>query len=100
DRPLQDDPDSPSWYRYADNLAYRCRDVTEGHRALERARQLLAPVGLSPKGADGPPVDLRTGGEVQLLGFTLSYAGDRLHLGLGQEAWDGLDQGLAAAREA
>jgi hypothetical protein len=89
----------PPAYRYADNLAYLCVGVAEGDRALERAAQLLAGANLALKGEDGPPKDLRRGETAQLLGFTLSRRGDRLHLGLGEHAWAKLRQGLEEAHQ-
>ena len=46
----------------------------------------MAHVGLALKGQDGPPVDLRKGGEASLLGFRLSLHQDRLRLDLGEDA--------------
>jgi RNA-directed DNA polymerase len=89
----------PPARRYADNLVYLCADVAEGNRALERAAQLLKKAGLALKGEDGPPKDLRRGETAQMLGFTLSGRGDRLHLGLGVHAWAKLRQGLEEAHQ-
>jgi hypothetical protein len=89
----------PPARRYADNLVYLCVDVAEGDQALERAAQLLTKAGLALKGEDGPPKDLRHGEAVQLLGFTLSRRGERLHFGLGEHAWAKLRQGLEEAHQ-
>jgi hypothetical protein len=91
--------DHPRWLRYADNLVYAVRSVTEGHQILDRARQLLKPAGYTLKGEDGPPVDLRTD-EAQLLGFTLSLRNNRLHLGLGEASWRQLARDLEQTHEA
>jgi hypothetical protein len=88
----------PPCYRYADNLVYLCRGVSEGHRVLERVRRLLEPAGFTLKGVDGV-TDLRQG-QAQLLGFTLTRRHDRLCFGLGREAWAKLEQNLAAAHKA
>jgi retron-type reverse transcriptase len=64
-----------SWLRYADDLAYLTREVSEGRGARERAAELLKQVGLTLKGP-GEPIDLREGGTVKLLGLEL-----RLHDG-------------------
>ncbi len=99
DAPLgADTVGTPPWYRYADNLAYLCSGVPEGHEVLDRVRGLLAAAGLQLKGADGPPVDLRAG-EAQLLGFRLTLRGDRLRLRLGEGAWDRLALALIEAHE-
>lgn len=86
DLPLETDVNFPPLFRYADNLVYLCEGVPEGHQALDRVRRLLAHTGLTLKGQDGPPVDLREGGEASLLGFRLSLQEDRLRLDLGVDA--------------
>jgi len=86
DVPLRAIAGSPSPYRYADNLAYLCRDVPEGDQALDRVRRLLTPAGLALKGQDGPPVDLEAGGEASLLGFRLAMEGGRVRAGLLEQA--------------
>jgi hypothetical protein len=91
--------DHPHWLRYADNLVFATRSVTEGAQILDRARWLLEMAGHTLKGEDGPPVDLRTG-EAQLLGFTLSLRDDRLHLGLDEASWQQLNRDLEQAHEA
>src|SRR5205823_4356755 len=90
----------PSWFRYADNVVYLCQYVSEGNQALEHATSLLEKAGLSLKGKDGPPVDLRQGQKTQLLGFTLRHRDGRAEYGLGGEAWEGLEQDLVKAHEA
>src|SRR5262249_46240861 len=64
---------NPSWLRYADNLVYLTKDVPEGLRALHQSRALLRSAGLTLKGEDGPPADLREGQGAHLLGFLLSH---------------------------
>ena len=86
DLPLEGDRDFPPLYRFADNLVYLCEGVPEGHRALDHVRQLLAHTGLTLKGQDGPPVDLREDGSARLLGFRLSLHEGRLRLDLGEDA--------------
>ena len=51
--------------------------MAEGERTLAAIRQLLTPLGLSLRGEDGVS-DLDKGGEVQLLGFTLTYRKKRM----------------------
>jgi hypothetical protein len=86
-------------FRYADNIVFACRDVSEGHQALQQARQLLEQADLTLKGEDGPPRDLQRGETAQLLGFTLRQKDGELHLDLGQDAWARLGQALVKAHE-
>ena len=86
DRPLEGDPGFPPLLRYADNLAYLCESMPEGHLALDHVRRLPTHAGLALKGADGDPVDLRESGSASLLGFRLSLHEDRLRLDLGEDA--------------
>jgi RNA-directed DNA polymerase len=88
----------PLWLRYADNLVFVARSVSEGTQILNQTRRLLKPAGHTLKGEDGPPVDLRTG-EAQLLGFTLSLRGNRLHLGAGEASWQQLARDLEQAHD-
>jgi hypothetical protein len=91
--------DHPLWLRYADNLVFVTRSVTEGAKILDRARRVLGPAGHTLKGEDGPPVDLRTC-EAQILGFTLSLRNNRLHLALGEVSWQQVARDLEQAHEA
>jgi hypothetical protein len=90
---------TPSWYRFADNLAYLCQDVSEGMQALDKSRSILSQVGLTLKGVDGLPVDLRRG-NAQLLGFTLSADDTGLQIDLGRESWNRLVQALQQGHRA
>ena len=93
DVPFNAADDTPPWYRYADNLVYLCRDVTEGCRVLDRSCNLLARVRMSLKGEDGV-VDLESGETAQLLGFAISRINGRVQLGLGRTALPRLRQHL------
>jgi retron-type reverse transcriptase len=88
----------PLWLRYADNLVFAARSVTEGAQILDQTRRFLEQAGHTLKGENGPPVDLRTG-EAQLLGFTLSLRENRLHLGLGEASWRQLARDLEQAHD-
>jgi hypothetical protein len=89
----------PLWLRYADNLVFAVRSVTEGVKILDQARRLLERTGHTLKRMNGRPVDLRTG-EAQLLGFTLSLRNNRLNLGLGDASWRQLARDLEQAHDA
>jgi RNA-directed DNA polymerase len=86
----------PRYFRYADNLCYLGRSVTDGRQVLEKASQLLQPLGLTLK-AGAEVVDLRTGGSAQLLGFTLRQVGGQIRYGIGPATWDNLKQHLGQA---
>ncbi len=90
----------PPWYRYADNLVYLCRDVSEGTQALAMARDLLAKASFSLKGKDAGPTDLRAGQPVPFLGFRLRHHKEQVVYDLDPEAWEGLEQDLGKAHEA
>jgi hypothetical protein len=63
--------------------------------------QALAAAGLAVKGENGGrPVDLKRGGQLQLLGFILFRQGGRLRFKLGPDAWDALEKNLLAAHAA
>jgi hypothetical protein len=94
DQLLQQKEPTPSWFRYADNICYVCQDAPEGKQRLEQAQRLLQAVGLNLKGEDGPPINLKTGRKVQLLGLTLTYHEGRVRYNLGEAAWTDLKQTL------
>jgi retron-type reverse transcriptase len=87
----------PFWWRYADNLVYLCRDVSEGHQMLLDVQGLLGKAGLTLKGKDGV-TDLRVK-PVQLLGFQLQELNGKLQLCPGKQAWDELRRHLMNAHE-
>ena len=91
---------STPWFRYADNIVVACQDVPEGKQALERASQLLNAVGLTLKGENnGQPVDLNSGGKVQLLGFTLTKHDNTLRHKIRPDAWEDLKESLLKTHE-
>ena len=87
---------SKSWNRYADNLVYACRSITQGHHMLNRTSRLLRPHGLELKGGDGV-VDLKAGNMAHLLGFTLKKRGNQLEYDLGEHSLDHLAEHLEQA---
>jgi RNA-directed DNA polymerase len=92
------DSDTPPWFRYVDNLVYLCRDVTEGHQALNHARKALDTVGMSLKGEDGVR-NLKAGETVNLMGFIFSEKDGELIFSLGDQAWSQLTDHLMQAHE-
>jgi hypothetical protein len=86
------------YFRYADDLTFACRSVSEGRQALSHARRLLELNGFTLKG--GADVhDLRAGQKAQLLGLLLSRRDGRLHLQPGKDAWTKLEQALVRSHE-
>jgi hypothetical protein len=86
------------YFRYADDLTFACRSVSEGHQVLFYASRLLEMNGFTLKG--GADVhDLRAGQKAQLLGLLLSRRGGRLRLQPGKDAWKKLKQNLVRSHE-
>lgn len=91
--------DTPFW-RYADNLVWTCRNVSEGRRVLHEAHQLLDRTGLTLKANPGPINLHRQGAHVDLLGFRIwQRSVNQLTFGLANEAWWSLDQQLNRAQD-
>ncbi len=84
------------YFRYADNLVYLARSVSEGGRVLKKVSHLLQPLAMGLK-EDAEVVDLRTGSSAPLLGFTLRQDGDQIRYKIGPAAWDNLHQHLGQA---
>jgi RNA-directed DNA polymerase len=72
DKPFSGNAANPPWLRYADNLVYLCQGVNEGQAAIQAAQQLLKPIGMTLKGVDGQPVDIRHQG-TEILGFAIRW---------------------------
>jgi hypothetical protein len=86
------------YFRYADDLTFLRRSVSEGRQALSHASRLLEMNGFAIKaGADVH--DLRAGQKAQLLGLLLSMRDGRLHLQPGRDAWKKLEQALVMTHE-
>lgn len=84
------------YFRYADNLAYACQDVTEGEDLIDQARQWLAGVGLNLKGTDTPK-DLSQNQEAEILGHRLTRAGYKVRVRPTPAAWKSLEGSLRQA---
>jgi RNA-directed DNA polymerase len=91
---MTQDPPLTLWYRYADNLVYLCQSVSEGNQILDRIRNLLHPTGLTLKGKDGPPADLRAGQTKQVLGLTVRHKDGQMQFDLGSNTWKNLSRTL------
>jgi retron-type reverse transcriptase len=85
-----------SWFRYADNIVYLTREVSEGLGARERAAELLKQVGLTLKGP-GRPIDLREGASVKLLGLELQLHNGTVRYSVPAEAYEELENSLEIA---
>lgn len=87
------------WYRYADNLVYLCRNMSEGQEVHQEVDAILRKTGLELKREDGPPKDLLAGETAQLLGFTVAMVNGRLRLTPGVEALTKLQDNLERCHE-
>lgn len=85
------------WFRYADNLVYACKSVSEGEQLIAQVIAMLAPCGLTLKG-ETPPQDLRQG-RVELLGFGIRELEGELHFEITDTAWSDLERQLLEAHE-
>lgn len=94
DRPYSQNPANPVMYRYADNIALICKDNNMAAQALGETNNLIQAAGLTLKGKDGPPADLKKGETCQLLGFTLLYKDGQLGFDLDENAWKKLEHAL------
>ncbi len=77
DVPLTRDVCFPFWYRYADNLAYLCRNVSEGQRILRCVRNLLRTNHLDIK-EDAEVCDLSAADSALLFGLELRWSGKHI----------------------
>lgn len=98
DVPIRDMMEAPFWFRYADNLCFLARNVSEGRLLMRKVRRLLNPLGLTLRD-DGGVHDLSKGKEAQLLGFTLRRSGNQVVFNLGKKAMNHLAQNLGKAHE-
>jgi RNA-directed DNA polymerase len=87
----------PLWFRYADNVVYLSKSVSEGRRMLAEVSRLLDPLGMFLKGNGAEPIDLSRGGKAHLLGFDLQREGEGIRYRIGKSAWDSLRQHLSDA---
>jgi hypothetical protein len=84
-------------YRYADNLIFSTKSVSEGHQVLDSIRQHLLHC-QTPVKDDARVHDLRDESEApQILGFTLRCREDRLVFGLREDALHRLASALEEA---
>jgi retron-type reverse transcriptase len=81
------------WWCYADNLVYLCQSMSEGGQVLQAVGSLLEPLGMTLKG-EGGVKDLDQGDMAHLLGFSLWWSGEVLHLEAEPESFSQLRQHL------
>lgn len=96
DVPLANESSGPPFFRYADNLVFAARSLSEGRKAIQRVERLLKPLKMSLKGEDGV-IDLAAGDQAQLLGFTVRKRGERVSLSLGNDTLAELHANLSNA---
>lgn len=85
-------------FRYADNLLFMGRSSQEVETAQQTVRELLAEMGMSLKGQDGPARDIRTH-TVEILGFKATLRGSESELTPSDKGWNRLEEALIAARD-
>lgn len=91
---------NPPWYRYADDLVYLCRGVSEGQEVLHRVQSLLDNAGFRLKRKVGPVNLCRRGAWVEILGFRISRGDGGLRYEPGCDAWGHLCRSLSEAHRA
>ena len=96
DQPFSDNAVHPPWLRYADNLVYLARSVSEGLTAIQDSKNLLSRVGMTLKGTDGPPVDLsQRGAKAMILGLSIQLVNNQIQYDLTEDVWTNLKQRLS-----
>jgi len=96
DLPFSEQAAHPPWLRYADNLVYPSRCAHEGTAAVQAAQELLKPIGMTLKGQDGKPVDIREE-PANILGLALRWENGQIEYDLTEEPWSNLEQALSEA---
>lgn len=88
-------PEHPLLLRYVDNLNFLCSSALEGRQVLTETRNILAEHGLTLKGEDGDPVDIRDPdhGRV-MLGLIPVWEEDHLGFRLPESSYQRLSQNL------
>ncbi|TWT60790.1 Reverse transcriptase (RNA-dependent DNA polymerase) [Rubinisphaera italica] len=99
DLPITSASHFPFWFRYADNLAYLCQDVPEGHQVRQQVQHLLGKSKLELKGEGGGIFDLQRD-TATLLGFGLQIKDNELSFTLTEQAWNNLELQLAESHNA
>ncbi len=88
-------------FRYVDNLAYLCSDVSEGVRFLSMTIEVLEEAGFQLKGEDGEPQDLRDPEYNKvLLGLIPRWQNGLLAFYTPESSFETLTMGLQLANEA
>jgi len=72
-----------------------CRTVYEGTTAIQAVQGLLRPIGMTLKGADGPPVDLLQGHKATILGLSIHWDNGQINYDLTEGAWTNLGAKLS-----
>lgn len=90
-----------SSFRYVDNLAYLCSNVSEGIRVLSMANEVLEEAGFQLKREEGEPQDLRAPEYNKvLLGLIPLWQNGLLTFSIPESSFETLNTGLAVANEA
>ncbi|QGJ68571.1 Group II intron, maturase [Planctomycetales bacterium 10988] len=85
----------PLLLRYVDNLTFVCSGEREGREILQRTDSILSGIGLTLKGQDGEPQDIRDPHfNTTVLGFIPQWRNGQLKFGIPESAFEDLGQGL------
>lgn len=100
DLPMTDRTGNTPSFRYVDNLAFLCSDVSEGVRVLSLANEVLAEANFQLKGEDGQPQDLRDPEYNNVfLGLIPRWQNGRLTFSIPESAFETLTIGLQVTNE-
>ncbi len=98
DRPITSACPHTPFLRFADNLVWLGKNVSEGRHAMNEASHILEQPGFRLKG-NQPLNLLRQGTGVQILGFRLQRENHRVVFTIGDSGWECLTRNLAEAHD-
>lgn len=84
-----------SLHRYVDNLTIVCGDTCEGNKILTDTRELLAEIGMTLKGKDGEPEDVRDPNfNKTILGLIPRWKDGQLKLSIPESGFENLKDNI------
>lgn len=86
--------------RYADDVLVLCRTKSEAKRMHEELQKLFRESGVPLKKPEGDPiVDLRHGGKLEWLGYSIVRQAGEIRVQLDELTWESLEKSLDSVRE-